>query len=594
MSDSSTSAARPGDPDDDRSRQNGESRSAEAASVQRYFTEKIGILQELAAGSATSGAELSQLLSELLTDVLELAAREHRLADSLREAQHQIEQLQHETTELTPRQLTYGIFVRECADGMADVFRDGRKMRVHVSPSVDVSELRPGRHVLLDEALNVVHVTASDRVGEVVKLQEVLADGDRALVLDSAGIEHVVKLAEHLQNNILRLGDSLLYEKNSAYAIDRFTVDVDNFLIEEIPDIDYDKIGGLDLQIQQIREAVELPYLYSDLFERFRLRPPNGILLYGPPGCGKTMLAKTMAKSMAKQVTVRTGKTGDGHFLSIKVEKMLDKYVGETERHIRLAFRRARELASGGMPVIVFLDEMDSLFRIRRSGGRREVEDTTVPQLISEIDGVADFRNIIVVGASNREDIIDPAILRPGRIDLQIRVDRPNAEQAAQILAKFLTPNIPINRADLAAHSGDARKAVADMIRRTIEYLYTKDESTKLFEVTYTNGDKETLYFSDFNSGVTIHNMVDRAKATASRRYLESRNWGLSSEDLLRAADETVSNIRDFATEMAPDDVARISGRKGERIAYVRTLAWHGNQFAGRAVELQRLDALKF
>ena len=384
-----------------------------------------------------------------------------------------------------------------------------------------------------------------------------------------------------MRDSALRLGDSFLLEKNSVYIIERLPVKAGDFLVEETPDIDYDKIGGLAEQIQQIREAVELPYLHSDLFERFRLRPPSGILLYGPPGCGKTMIAKAMAKSMAQQVTVRTGKLGSGHFLNIMVTKLLGNYVGETERRIRLVFRRARELAAEGMPVIVFLDDMDALFRIRGSSGSG-IENTTVPQLISEIDGVVGLRNIIVIGATNRQDVIDPSFLRSGRIDLQIKVDRPNAEQAAQILAKFLTPDVPIHRADLSAHSGNARAAVAEMIHRTIGYLYAEEQRTQLFEVTYINGDKEVLYFSEFNSGVLLRDIVDRAKSAASKRYLESRNWGLSMQDLFHAVDEMIRNIGDFTTEMAPDDIARVSGRKGERIAY--TLPRYGNQ----STELER------
>jgi proteasome-associated ATPase len=590
MSESSTSTPRPGLSDDGGHWQGRGDRSAEEAHAQHDFIVRLDILQTLLAGSAETGDEPSQLLNELRADALEIIGRNQRLAESLQEARDQIGQLQGETAQLqgqieqlSRRESPYGIFLQKLAEGTVDVFLAGKKVRANVSPSIDVNELRPGQQVLLDEELNVVQVTENDPLGEVVRLQDVLAGGDRVRVLDSAGREHVVKLAEHLRNSTLRLGDSFLLEKNSIYVIERIAAEADDFLVEETPDIDYDRIGGLAEQIQQIREAVELPYLHSDLFERFRLRPPNGILLYGPPGCGKTMLAKAVAKSMAQQVTVRTGKLGSGHFLSIKVTKLLDKYIGETEKHIRLVFRRARELAAEGMPVIVFLDDMDALFRIRQSGGSG-IEDTIVPQLISEIDGVVGLRNLIVIGATNRKDVIDPSFLRPGRIDLQIKVARPNAEQAAQILAKFLTADIPIHRADLSAHSGNARAAIAEMIRRTIEYLYTEDERTQLFEVTYSNGDKEVLYLSDFNSGVTLHDIVDRAKSAASKRYLESRNWGLSIKDLFHAADETITNIQDFTTEMARDDIARISGRKGERIAYTRMFTRYGN----RSIELER------
>jgi proteasome-associated ATPase len=584
MSESPASTSRPDLPDDGGRWPSRGDRSSEAAHDQHDIIERFDILQTLLVESTERENRAIQLLKELRAYVLD---RNQGLADSLREAREQIAALQDEAEKFNEREPAYGIFLQKCANGAVDVFLAGKKYCVNVSSSIDVNELRPGRQVLLDEELNVVQVMKNDPVGEVVKLQGVLAGGDRARVLDSAGLERIAMLAEHLRTSTLRLGDSFLLEKQSVYVIERVAAEANDFLVEETPDIDYDDIGGLAEQIQQIREAVELPYLHSDLFERFRLHPPNGILLYGPPGCGKTMLAKAMAKSMAQQVTGRTGKLGGGHFLSIKITKLLDKYVGETERRIRLVFRRARELAAEGMPVIVFLDDMDALFRIRRSG-QSGIEDTTVPQLISEIDGVVGLRNIIVVGATNRQDVIDPGILRPGRINLQIRVERPNAEQAAQILARFLTDDIPIHRADLSAHSGNTKAAVAEMIRRTIGYLYTEDDRTRLFEVTYANGDKEVLYFSDFNSGVIIHNIVDRAKSAASKRYLESRNWGLGIQDLFHAVDEMIANVQGFAAEMAPDDMARVSGRKGERIVYTRMFVRHGDQFTNRSVELER------
>jgi proteasome-associated ATPase len=578
MSETSTSASRPGIP-------SGQPLPP-ATRVGWAVTQRINALHGLLTGSALGGTEAIRLLNELHTDITGLIDQNERLTDGLQVAQDQITVLNEEVRKL---KLTspYGIFLRKNDDGTAEIFLDGRKLRVKIGETVDADELSIGRGVRLDETFGVIEVAENELVGEVVTLQAVLADGKRARILDSSAQVHIVRLAEQLHGSRLNVDDSLLLERRSACAIERLMPEVGDFLAEEVPGIDYDNVGGLQVQIEQIREAVELPYLHSDLFERFHLRPPNGILLYGPRGCGKTMLAKAMVRSTARQVTARTGKAGNGHFLNIRVAQLLDKYVGETEKHIRLVFRRARELAEDGMPVIIFLDEMDSLFQIRRSKGPRGLEDTTVPQLLSEIDGVADYQNIIVVGASNREDLIDPALLRPGRFDLRIRVDRPNVEQASQILSKFLTTDIPINRADLSAHAGNAKETIADMVSRTIGYLYERDEHTRLFEITYANGDMEVLYFDDFNSGDTIHNIVERAKSAASKRYLESRNWGLSARDLLHAADEAIADIRDFATGITSDDVARLSGRRGERVVFVRTLARHGDLQASRSIQLE-------
>jgi proteasome-associated ATPase len=582
MSESAASASRPTD------RHDGEDLRAPESGVSQAAVgseDKFGALQVHLARAAAGEKWPMEVLDELRQDARQVADQNQRLAQELREARGEVTVLRAEIDRLS-QEPGFGIFLRVCGDGTVDVFTRGSLKRVHVSPAVDTSEMRPGQRVVLDEAFNVVLVHAYEAVGEVVTLQDILASGDRALVLDADSQARVVKLAEHLKKTTLHTGDSLLLDRNSGYVFERLSAEVEDLFVEEVPDINYERIGGLAEQIQQIRDAVELPYLHSDLFERFRLRPPNGILLYGPPGCGKTMLAKAMAHSLARQVTARTGKEGGSHFLGISVQKLLNKYVGETERHIRLVFRRARETASDGMPVIVFFDEMDSIFRMRRSGEGAGLEDTTVPQLLTEIDDVESLRNVIVVGASNRADVIDPAILRPGRLDVKIRVDRPDAEAAADILAKHFTADVPVHRDDLSAHDGDVRAAVANMVRQTVHYLYAENESTELFEVTYASGGKEILYFHDFSSGVTMHNIVNRAKLAASRRFLESRQLGLRVQDLRHAAAEEIMNIEDFFGEFDPDDRARISGKRGERIVFVRTLTRHRGEFAGRSIEV--------
>jgi proteasome-associated ATPase len=456
-----------------------------------------------------------------------------------------------------------------------------------------VEELKRGQEVLLNDALNVVDAFGYERTGEVVVLKEVLTGphgelGDRALVVSHADEERIVSLADSLQVGLLRAGDSLMIEPRSAYAYERIPKsEVEELVLEEVPDVDYTDIGGLHTQIEAIRDAVELPFLHSELFREHQLRPPKGILLYGPPGCGKTLIAKAVANSLAKKIAERMGEEKHtSYFLNIKGPELLNKYVGETERHIRLVFQRAREKASEGTPVIVFFDEMDSIFRTRGSGVSSDVENTIVPQLLSEIDGVEGLENVIVIGASNREDMIDPAILRPGRLDVKIKIERPDAEAAKDIFGKYILRDLPLSGDDLNEHGGDRDVTVAAMIEAVVLRMYTESEDNRFLEVTYANGDKEVLYFKDFNSGAMIQNIVDRGKKMAIKEFLTSGKKGLRLQHLLDSCVDEFRENEDLPNTTNPDDWARISGKKGERIVYIRTLVSGGKGAeAGRSIE---------
>jgi proteasome-associated ATPase len=574
----------------------------------KVLTTQISFLEEEVAALRRRLAESprhSRLLEERLRDAearLEgVTGQNERLATTLREARDQIVALKEEVDRLAQPPSGFGIFLQACEDGTADVFTGGRKMRVSVSPAVELSELKPGQEVVLNEALNVVIAQGYETVGEVVMLKEMLDDGDRVLVISHADEERVARLAEPLRHSPLRAGDSLLLEPRSGYVYERIPkAEVEELILEEVPDITYSDIGGLANQIEQIRDAIELPYLHSDLFKEHQLRPPKGVLLYGPPGCGKTLIAKAVANSLARQVAQQrpvpvadADGDGDGEakerksfFLNIKGPELLNKYVGETERHIRLVFQRAREKASEGMPVIVFFDEMDSIFRTRGSGVSSDVENTIVPQLLSEIDGVEGLENVIVIGASNREDMIDPAILRPGRLDVKIKIERPDAEAARDIFSKYVTPDLPLHPDDLAEHGGSPEATVEAMIQRVVERMYSETEENKFLEVTYANGDKEVLYFRDFNSGAMIQNIVARAKKMAIKEFLETGQKGLRVAHLLSACVDEFSENEDLPNTTNPDDWARISGKKGERIVYIRTLVSgkHGTE-AGRSID---------
>ena len=532
-------------------------------------------------------AQLQRRAAEMRRELTRSGDQNRRLVETLREARNQIVELKAEVDRMGEPPSGFGIFLRANDDDSVDILVQGRKMRVAASPNVDASELKPGQEVMLNEAMNVIAAFAFERAGDIVMFKERL-DEDRLLVIGRTDEEQVVRLAEPLRDVKIRAGDSLLLDVRSAFVFEKIPkAEVEELVLEEVPDIDYESIGGLASQIEMIRDAVELPVLHAGLFAEHQLAAPKGILLYGPPGCGKTLIAKAVANSLAKKISEAENRQDSrSFFLSIKGPELLNKYVGETERHIRLVFQRAREKASEGMPVIVFFDEMDSLFRTRGSGVSSDVENTIVPQLLSEIDGVEGLENVIVIGASNREDMIDPAILRPGRLDVKIKIDRPDAQAAAEIFGKYLTPDLPLNADDLFEHAGSRSRTCEAMIQAAVDRMYTESEENRFLEVTYANGDKEVLYFKDFNSGAMIENVVSRAKKSAIKEFLSSGSKGLRVQHLLEACLAEFRENEDLPNTTNPDDWARISGKKGERIVFIRTLI-HGKpgEDLGRSID---------
>jgi proteasome-associated ATPase len=537
-----------------------------------------------------------------------LASRNSKLMETLKEARQQLLALREEVDRLGQPPSGYGVLLDTHEDDTLDVFTSGRKMRLTCSPNIDVSSLRKGQTVRLNEALTVVEAGRYESVGEISTLREILADGHRALVIGHADEERVVWLAEplvaadlpegvydssddDLRPRKLRSGDSLLVDTKAGYAFERIPkAEVEDLVLEEVPNVTYSDIGGLGRQIEQIRDAVELPFLHKDLYREYALRPPKGVLLYGPPGCGKTLIAKAVANSLAKKMAEVRGedaREAKSYFLNIKGPELLNKFVGETERHIRLIFQRAREKASEGTPVIVFFDEMDSIFRTRGTGVSSDVETTVVPQLLSEIDGVEGLENVIVIGASNREDMIDPAILRPGRLDVKIKIERPDAESAQDIFSKYLVETLPVHADDITEFGGDRGACIKAMIEKVVDRMYAEIDDNRFLEVTYANGDKEVMYFKDFNSGAMIQNVVDRAKKNAIKAVLESGQPGLRIQHLLDSIVDEFAENEDLPNTTNPDDWARISGKKGERIVYIRTLVTGKSSSASRAIDTE-------
>jgi proteasome-associated ATPase len=552
----------------------------------KFLEDEIGLLRRRLHSTPRQVKVLEERLLESKSEIARALSQNEKLVSTLRAEREKIEALKEEVEKLTKPPASFGVFLGENEDGSVDVFTAGRKMRVNVDPELERNRFSRGAEVILNEALNIVDVLDQDRQGEVVTIKELLGD-DRVVVVGRGDEEMVAIVSHALRDQPLRAGDPLLFDPRSGHVLERLPKEqVEELVLEEIPDVTYEDIGGLAFQIEDIKDAVELPFLYAELFKEHSLTPPKGVLLYGPPGCGKTLIAKAVANSLARKVAERTGRE-DAHsyFLNVKGPELLNKYVGETERQIRLIFQRAKEKSEEGFPVIVFFDEMESIFRIRGSGISSDVENTIVPQLLSEIDGVETLKNVMVIGASNREDMIDPAILRPGRLDVKIKIERPDAKAAADIMSKYMTTEIPIHDEETKRGSGDPEVAVRRMIEQTIDTMYATSDENRFLEVTYQNGDKEILYFKDFNSGAMIENIVRRAKKTAIKRFLREGEKGVKGGDLIEAIRAEFKEHEDLPNTTNPDDWARISGKKGERIVYVRTLLGDQEGEAGRQVE---------
>ena len=525
--------------------------------------------------NAAPSDDVEVRLYEMTRDLMHAHRRNRKLTGTLQEAKEKLEQLKEKVEQLSAPPNNYGVYLQSNDDGTLDIDLGGKRWRVNADPEIDADQLQKGQEVIVNGVMNVVSVREFERQGEVVKVKEML-DDNRVLVTLRADEERVVEVSDPLNEAELKFGDNVMLNPITGMVMERLPkLEVEDLLLEEVPNIKYSDIGGLNEQIEAIRDAIETPYLYPKEYKEFQLKPPKGVLLYGPPGCGKTLIAKAVANSLAARVREQTGRDDvESYFINIKGPELLNKYVGETERKIREVFQKAKDKSKEGVPVIIFFDEMDSLFRSRGMGISSDMESTVVPQFLAEIDGVEGLRDVVVIGASNRQDLLDPAVLRPGRLDIKIKVDRPEAEGAKDIFAIYLTPDLPIAPSMLEKFDGDREKAADALAAQAIEKMYATTDENKFIEVTYNRGERETLYFKDFASGAMIENIVDRAKKMAIKRLIDSdgKEKGMTLEDLEMAIQEEYKENEDLPNTTNPDDWAKISGRKGDRIVNIKAL----------------------
>jgi proteasome-associated ATPase len=542
-------------------------------SVVAALEEEIAVLRRRVRDAPARVEDLENELSRMRERLDRAMAQNDKLSAVLEEAREQLGVLREEVEKLTSPPNNFGTVLKVNDDGTLDIMTGSRKLRVAAQPNVEVKKLQVGQEVLLNEAFNIIDIRHFEPAGDVLRVREVLTDG-RVVVFAHADEERVLQRSETMADVKLRPGDYVRIDTKTGLILEKMErPEVEELVLEEVPDITYEDVGGLADQIEQIRDTVELPYMYKDLFREYELDPPKGILLYGPPGCGKTLIAKAVANSLAKKVSERTGSPDvRSYFLNIKGPELLNKWVGETERQIRLIFQRAKEKSDEGVPVIVFFDEMDSLFRTRGTGISSDVESTIVPQLLSELDGVEALKNVVVIGASNREDLIDPAILRPGRLDVKIRINRPDTSAAREIFRIYISEETPLDPDALDEHEGDPTKVISAYIDATVDAMYAESDENRFLEVTYASGDREVLFFKDFASGAMIENIVRRAKKDAIKRQIAGGVPGVRLADLTAAIKQEFREQEDLPNTTNPDDWARVSGKKGERIVHVRTL----------------------
>ena len=535
--------------------------------------EEIAVLRRRVRDAPARVEELENELTRMRERLDRAMTQNDKLSAVLEEAREQLGVLREEVEKLTSPPNNFGTVLQVNDDGTVDIITGSRKLRVAAQPNVEVKKLLVGQEVLLNEAFNVIDIRHFEPAGDVLRVREVLTDG-RVVVFAHADEERVLQRSETMIDVKLRPGDYVRIDTKTGLILEKMErPEVEELVLEEVPDITYEDVGGLADQIEQIRDTVELPYMHKDLFREYELDPPKGILLYGPPGCGKTLIAKAVANSLAKKVSEQTGSPDvRSYFLNIKGPELLNKWVGETERQIRLIFQRAKEKSDEGVPVIVFFDEMDSLFRTRGTGISSDVESTIVPQLLSELDGVESLKNVVVIGASNREDLIDPAILRPGRLDVKIRINRPDTQAAREIFRIYISDETPLDADAMAEHDGEKAKVIDSYIEATVAAMYSESDENRFLEVTYASGDREVLYFKDFASGAMIENIVRRAKKDAIKRQIAGGQPGVRLSDLIDAIKQEFREQEDLPNTTNPDDWARVSGKKGERIVHVRTL----------------------